>query len=302
MSPFNYYIPQNIEREAKRLADTGDYRILRRLPKIDEIWAQSSPVVDRLNMTKIVVVDVETTGLDPETAKIIEVAIVKMAICDQTGVLLDIASPQCWLEDPGEPLNEEIEALTGLTDRDLFGQKFDDESILAALNDADIICAHNAAFDYSHLIRRFPSIENGWACSMKDIGWRKEHALGELGLSVGALIASAGYFASEAHRAGPDAWATAMLLVMPSADGRTRAAHMVCSARRKTVRLFARGAPFAIKDTLRAAGYRWSAPDRAWWKEGDSEAMANEAAWLVQLCPAILPQTIRIDHRNRHIR
>ncbi len=300
MSAFNYRMPQSIERDAQRLEAAGDYRILRRLPKISEIWAQSSPVVDRFNMTKIAVIDVETTGLDPLTSKIIEVAIVKMSICDRTGALLHIEQPQSWLENPDEPLSGEIEALTGLTDRDLFGQKFDDEVILAALNDADIICAHNAAFDYSHLIRRFPSIENGWACSMKDIAWRQDHNLGCLGLSVGALLTSAGYFAAEAHRAGPDTWATAMLLVMPAADGRTRAAHMVDAARRATVRLFAKGAPYSVKDSLRAAGYRWSAKERAWWKEGDSEVIPNEAAWLVQLCPAILPQSVRIDHRTRH--
>jgi DNA polymerase III subunit epsilon len=300
MSAFNYHIPPSIERDAQRLAACGDFRILRRMPEIGEVWAQSSPVVDRLAMTKIAVVDVETTGLYPATAKIIEIAIVTLSICDKTGVLLDIHPPKCWLEDPGEPLSEEIEQLVGLTDRDLAGQRFDDEAILAALHEADIICAHNMAFDYSHLIQRFPSLESGFACSMKDIAWRKDHDLGEMGLSVGALLASGGLFASEAHRAGPDSWATAMLLVMHASDGRTIAAHMIDAARRTSIRLFAKGAPYSVKDSLRAAGYRWCAKQRSWWKEGDPETMANEAAWLVQLCPAILPLSVRIDHRNRY--
>jgi DNA polymerase III subunit epsilon len=300
MSAFNYRIQPHIQRDAQWLAASGDFRILRRLPKIDEVWAQSSPVVDRLDMTKIAVVDVETTGLDPATSKIIEIAVVSLSICDRTGTLIDIAPPQSWLEDPGEPLTEEIEELVGLTDRDLVGQKFDDEAILTTLNDADIICAHNMQFDYSHLIRRFPNLENGWACSLRDIAWRQDHNLGQLGLSVGALLASAGYFAAEAHRAGPDSWATAMLLVMHARDGRTIAAYMIDAARRITIRLFAKGAPYSVKDNLRAAGYRWCAKQRSWWKEGDPETMANEAAWLVQLCPAILPLSVRIDHRNRH--
>jgi DNA polymerase III subunit epsilon len=300
MSAFNHHFQPHLQRDADRLAASGDFRILRRLPEICEVWAQSSPVVDRLAMTKIVIVDVETTGLDPATAKIIEIAIVTLSICDKTGALLYIQPPKSWLEDPGEPLTEEIEQLVGLTDRDLGGQKFDDEAILSALNEADIICAHNATFDYSHLIKRFPGLENGWACSLKDIAWRQDHNLGQLGRSVGALLASAGYFSAEAHRAGPDTWATAMLLIMHARDGRTIASHMIDAARRTSIRLFAKGAPFGVKDNLRAAGYRWSAKDRVWWKEGDSEAMANEAAWLVQLCPAIIPQTVRIDHRNRH--
>jgi DNA polymerase III subunit epsilon len=205
MSAFNYHFQPHLQRDVDRLAATGDFRVLRRLPQIGEVWAQSSPIVDRLAMTKIVVVDVETTGLDPATAKIIEIAIVTLSICDKTGTLLDVQPPQSWLDDPGEPLTEEIKQLVGLTDRDLAGQRFDDEAIRTALDDADIICAHNVAFDYSHLIKRFPGLENGWACSLKDIAWWEHHNLGQLGLSVGALLASAGYFAAEAHRAGPDA-------------------------------------------------------------------------------------------------
>jgi DNA polymerase III subunit epsilon len=300
MSAFNYRIQPHLQRDADRLAASGDFRVLRRLPEICEVWAQSSPVIDRLDMTKIAVVDVETTGLNPATSKIMEIAIVSLAICDRTGALIDIAPPQNWLEDPGEPLTEEIAELVGLTDRDLAGQKFDDEAILSALNEADIICAHNAMFDYSHLIKRFSGLESGFACSLKDIAWRKDHNLGQLGLSVGALLASAGYFATEAHRAAPDTWSTAMLLVMHARDGRTIAAHMIDAARCTTTRLFAKGAPYSLKDNLRAAGYRWCAKQRSWWTEDDPETMANEAAWLVQLCPAILPQTVRIDHRNRH--
>jgi DNA polymerase III epsilon subunit-like protein len=167
----------------------------------------------------------------------------------RTGALIDIQPPKSWLEDPSEPLSEEIEELVGLTDRDLAGQRFDDEAILAALHEADIICAHNMEFDYSHLIKRFPGLESGWACSLRDIAWRQDHNLGQWGLSVGALLASAGYFSAEAHRAGPDTWATAMLLIMHARDGRTIASHMIDAARRTSIRLFAK-TTFALLDTV----------------------------------------------------
>lgn len=55
-----------------------------------------------------------------------------------------------------------------------------------------------------------------------------------------------------------------------------------------------------VKDALKAGGYRWCATRRAWWIEADSERIANEAVWLVELCPAILPQTVRIDWYDRY--
>jgi len=298
MPPFAMRLSPNSERAARQLEASPDYRVLRRLPRPDEVWCRSSPVPDFLSTTRISVIDTETTGLDPDRHKVIELAVVKMTICDTVGDLVDITPPSSWLEDPGHALSPEIEALTGITDADLSGKAFNDEVITEFFDDVDLIVAHNARFDRAFFSRRFPSLGHPWACSLSEVDW-PDHGL-EGGRSVSGLLTAAGHFMTEAHRAAPDAWATAALLAMPGHDGRTIAAHLVGRARKPTHRLCAMGAPFSVKDALRAADYRWDPKQKAWWREGEPEQMANEAARLIEPCPAILPKIERIDWYNRH--
>ena len=297
MPPFNMRLDDKAEYHAHRLDEMPDYRVLRRLPRPGEIWCRSSPVPELMSTTRIAVIDTETEGLDPQRHKIIELAVVKMAIDDLVGDLLDITPPVSWLEDPGRPLSLEIESLTGISDADLAGQMFNERVIADMFDDVDLIVAANAKFDCAFMTRRFPWLKHPWACTY-EIDW-SEHGLGG-GRSVSALVTAAGHFFEDAHRAGPDAWAVSALLALPSCDGRTIAAHLVERARKPTHRLYAVGAPFAVKDTLKAAGYRWEASQRAWWLEAEPERVANEAAWLVELCPAILPRIERIDWYSRH--
>jgi DNA polymerase III subunit epsilon len=298
MPPFNMHLTEKAERCARRLDAMPDYRILRRLPRPDEIWCRSSPLPDLLSSTKIAVIDTETNGLDPDQHKIIELAVVKLTIDDIAGDLVDISPPQSWLEDPGVPLSPEIEALTGISDSDLAGQTFDDAAIAACFDDVDLVCAHNAKFDRGFFKKRFPGLGHPWACSFAEVDWTS-HGL-EGGRSVSSLLTAAGHFPEQAHRAVPDAWAVACLLAIPARDGRTIAVHLIERARRPTHKLYAVGAPFAFRDALKAGGYRLCATRRTWSLEAEPERIANEAKWLVALCPAILPKIERIDWYDRH--
>lgn len=283
------------ERLARRLERTTDYRVLRPLPALGDIWFQSMPLAT--STTTLGVLDCETTGLDPSQHKIIEIALVKMVIDDVTGALVDMTTPVSWMEDPLVPLTPEIERLTGLTDADLRGQRFNDHVIAAALDDVDLLVAFNAPFDKSYLVRRFPDLEHPWACARLEIEWS---AHGLEGRSMGALVVSAGHRFT-AHRAGPDTWALACLLAMHSNDKRTIAAHLIDKARQNTQRLYASGAPFSTRDVLKSAGFRWAPVERSWWIEADAERIANEAAWLAELHPLIRPQIVQIDWYNRHM-
>lgn len=298
MTAFNMRMRERYERLARQLEAQPEYRVLRRIPRPDEVWCRSSPIADRRSITKIAVLDTETTGLDPDRHKIVELAIVKMSICDRTGDLLDISPPASFLEDPKEPLSLEIEALTGLTDSDLAGRSFDEGMVAEAFDDVDCILAHNAAFDFSFFRKRFPRLKHPWCCSMTDVDWRSHDLDG--GRSVGALLASAGHFPEVAHRAGPDAWAVSILLAMTARDGRTIAAHALERARKPTFRLFAERAPFALKETLKGAGYRWCSKRKAWSLTAEPERLANETIWVKSLCPAIQPQIEQRDWYDRY--
>lgn len=275
-----------------RPGEAGDYRVLRRLPRLSEIATPS-----RAHPTVIVgIVDTETTGLDPFSGELIEVAITILAI-GSDGQLAWIEAPQCWLEQPTFSLEPKIEQITGLTDADLLGQRFDEEAIAEQFGRCHLLVSHNARFDRAFVAQRFGDLaDTYWACSASELEWL-EHGLG--GRSLGHLLYEAGYF-YEAHRAGPDCWALACLLAGQAGDGRTFAAHLIDVARQPSYRIYARHAPFAVKDRLKSRGYHWDAERRCWWVEVRSEGGDAECDWLRNLYPAIQPGIERVTARERH--
>lgn len=285
------------ERLARQLDQLDDYRVLRRLPRPDEMWCRSMPASDKV--IRLGIVDCETTGLDPERHKIFEFAIGILTIDAEHGDVVDVVPPRSWLEDPGEDLSIEIERLTHITSDMLIGEWFPDTAVMKAMRGIDAIVAHNARFDRAFVTKRFPAVADlPWACSMREIDWPGLGWTG--GRSIGALLSEAGFFLPDAHRAAADVWATTCLLASAAPDGRAVAAHLVDTARRPSERLYAVRAPFDCKDALKVAGYRWSPERRAWWIEDNSERIANECAWLQQLSSTITPVIDEISWNNRH--
>ncbi|WP_419809049.1 3'-5' exonuclease [Sphingomonas sp.] len=285
------------ERMARRIEQLDDYRVLRRLPRPDEMWCRSMPVSN--NEIRLAIVDCETTGLDPKRNKMIEFAVGMLTIDAEMGDVIDVTPPQSWLEDPAEDLPIEIERLTHITSEMLIGKWFPEAAIMKAMAGITAVVAHNAKFDRGFATKRFPALSSPpWICSMDEVDWP---ALGFTGgRGINALLTEAGFFLPDAHRAAADVWATTCLLASTAPDGRAIAAQMVETARRQSERLYATRAPFECKDMLKAAGYRWSPERRAWWIEGDPERIANEHSWLKGLAGSIRPLTERIDWFVRH--
>lgn len=284
------------ERIARRLERMHGYRVLRRLPLITEMWCRSMPVPT--NTFTIGIIDCETTGLDPERHKLMEIAVGKLTIDLDHGDVTNVTRPVSWLEWPGELITPEIEALTGITDALVAGEAFPDNTIMAELAGCNLLVSHNAVFDRAFMVRRFSELGHPWACSAKEVDWAAHGLAGARG--IGALLTAAGHFLPDAHRAAPDVWALTCLLARPGVDGRSVAATLVETARRPTARVFADRAPFEVKDSLKAADYRWSPGQRAWWLEGEPERIANETVWLAGLHPAIRPRVEPVDWFTRH--
>lgn len=258
---------------ARQLSSMPGYRVLR------EIDANAG--VEQLRPTAAgeriaAVVDTETTGLDPTNDRIIEIA-VQRVIFDVGQRIVEIERAWSWLEDPQRPLTADISRLTGLVDRDLVGQRFDDEAILEMVGEADIVVAHNAAFDRPFIDRRFPSLSGfPWACSLSQLDWRD---LGYDGRALGHLVLESGRF-FDGHRAGNDTIALVTLLGTLAPDGRTILAHLLDRCERDSHRVEAIGAPFEAKDGLKSRGYRWDAARRHWWREVEASELSSEHEWL----------------------
>lgn len=287
------WLSPDTERAAALLEAHSDYRVLRSLPPLDLLPLPQGE--GRLRTAAVL--DTETTSLDPATGAIIELAICS-ATFDARGRIVAIGPVHDWLEDPGHPLPDEIVRLTGLTDDDLAGQRIDDVAALAILSHADLIVAHNSAFDSAWIERRYPAIAGKpWCCSLRDIDWR---GLGYESRQLGALLGEVAGFFNTRHRADADVAALVALLTTMLPSGRTACSEMILSAQRPTVRVTADGAPFEVKDLLKGRGYRWDQKARRWWKEVASDAVGDERALLAEQAACPNPATRMITWHQRH--
>lgn len=299
------------EARAERLHDDPDYRVLRALPPpYASMPAPGSPPEGRC----VALVDLETTGLYAEHGSIIEIA-VKLLFVDETGALLGHLPIFNWLEDPGHALDPAISRLTGLGDADLRGKRIDDEGVARLLDRADLLIAHNAAFDAPWIERRWPSLAGmPWACSLQEVDWMQ---LGCEGRSQHHLILQHGAF-SKAHRAAADVWALHWLLQQsrPYSGGNSNRQHhdsrdalpsthlqrLLAASDTPSWRIEAVGTHYNQRHLLQQRGYRWdgSPSKRVWWREVTEDGLEAEQVWLQRQdlrAPLLVPVTAKERHR-----
>ena len=268
----------NFEEMADQLAAHPDYKVKRRLIPILNFGAGTGGPTKR-----VLVLDTETTGLDWRSESIIELAMLAVDIDLQTGHPVGDVEVYEDFEDPGRPIPPEITNLTGITNKDVMGQKLNEDKIKDMVARADLIVAHNAGFDRPFVENRLEVFEHkAWACSFASIDW-KAQGLGSAKLEF--LCSELGWF-YDAHRAQVDCHA---LLRVLSADLKTSSEskpltglqQLFKSAENARTIVKAFGSPFETKDKLKARGYRWDAEARVWYTAVKSaEALEAEAEWL----------------------
>lgn len=261
-------------------ARPGDFRLCERVP-LTIGWEAAgrvdlSPLVG--DEQRLVFLDQETTGFNAEEERIIELGMVEVLYSPSARRITVVLRAISLLEDPGKPISEEITAITGITNEDVAGQRIDDAVVAEWLGDAPLVVAHSASFDRAFFDRRFPAhADLPWGCSLKGVDWR---GLGFEGSKLEYLLLKEGWFYG-GHRAAVDCLALAWLLHMrPDAFSM-----LLDSVAAETVVVRAFGAPYAVKDLLKARGYRWHSGDdgrmnKHWWIEVPAECLGEEQEYL----------------------
>ena len=228
---------------------------------------------------KVCFLDLETTGSNKETSKIIEFAGKLTAIDKNNGELIGIIDSYQSFNDPEEPISQEITRITGITDEDVEGHSLNWGIISQIMHDADIIVAHNASFDRAFMDRYLPlSKDKVWVCSLNDINWSKRgfNARGQ------EILCIWHGFYYESHRAMYDVDAL-IHLVTYDIEGQAKASlELLSNAAKPNYIVAALNSPFETKDLLKSRKYRWNPEKKYWWKQVLFENIELEKEWLAQ--------------------
>ncbi len=199
------------------------------------------------------ILDTETTGLDPNVDRTIEVAV----------MLFDVkhAQPVASFSSliKGEASNNGFEA-NGIPAAMLPDGR-EAERVWAAarwiIEPAQIVIAHNADFDQQFC----PDLGKSWVCSENDIKWpgrARGHSLVHLALSLGLGVANA-------HRAAADVDTLARILTRLAELGHPLEPVLLHAMRPKV--MCHSLAPFEQKDVVKAQGFRWDGDRKVWWRK-----------------------------------
>jgi DNA polymerase-3 subunit epsilon len=169
-------------------------------------------------------------------------------------LIVGIYPPYIGFQEPSTQLKQEIIDLTGITMDMLAGQTLDIPQIDHLIEKAEIIIAHNSAFDrpfVNKICCKFS--EKKWACSMVDVDWK---ALGYESLKLSHLAADLGFY-FEPHQADKDCLAGLAILTQLHTDGQNYFEKLIDKSGKDSVKIRAEYAPFEAKDILKQRGYSW---------------------------------------------
>jgi DNA polymerase III subunit epsilon len=273
----------NLAAMADNLNLSPDYRVLRRLiPRLPYV-----PSPNQETRTAVLL-DTETTGLDARKDEVIELGMVKFDYLPD-GRITGVRGAFSAFNEPSTSIPDDITALTGITDEMVAGHRIDEAAVTAFVEDAAIVIAHNSGFDRKFAERYWPIFEpKAWGCSATEIDWRGH---GFAGAQLGYLLNGAGFF-HHAHRAVDDCHALLEVLAheLPT-TGAPALAHLLETARKATVRVWAEQSPFELKDSLKKRGYRWN--------DGSD---GRPKSWFVDVCETTLDKEIAFLRTEIYLR
>jgi len=206
-------------------------------------------------MKEILILDVETTGLDPETDVIVELGFVLFSVEHHSTIaqgshLFGAAS------NPAEAINRIPAA--AVTNEEGWPRPGFDAFFLASASRAGVVAAHNASFDRSFLERN-PRVDLGssaqWICTHEDFPWPIERARGR---SLVEIAVAHDVPVVSAHRALDDCRLLAEIFTrIPDLDERLEIAGRPRMAYKALV-------SYDQREQAKAAGFRWNPEMKIW--------------------------------------
>jgi len=272
MSPLN---PEKFNlKEVLNWLKDQDYRVTRPFSE-RSFYSDASPPAKLL---KAAILDTETTGTNPLTDKIIELGIVIVEYCPETGQVYHVLETYDELEYPGMPIPPESTAIHHITDDMVRDKTINDEVVETLMADVSLVIAHNAFFDRGFVESRLPLFKKkSWACSYAQVPWKAE-GMGSSGLE---FLAYRFGFHYAGHRASIDCHA--LLEVLQSElpiSGIKVMKVLLEKARLPEVKIWTLNAPFDNKDKLKERGYRWDGERRLWSGFASLADLSIEIDWL----------------------
>jgi len=231
-----------------------------------QTMAKLTPSVPR----RLLILDTETTGLDPGTHQCIEVG----------GILFDVASRSVLAQvsfllpcdrNPAEGVNG-IAAAVSRLDQPVEAAMTLFEQLVAS---ADAVVAHNAAFDRQWFgSGGLPSIDRPWICSMEEIPWPAERRL-RATPSVRDLALAYGVPVWAAHRALTDC------IYLAHVFERCSDLEELLQQAIEPRRLYRAVVAYSERHLAKAAGFRWNKPLPGAWSRRLSEREATQLGFAV---------------------
>ncbi|MBJ7265495.1 exonuclease domain-containing protein [Idiomarina abyssalis] len=241
----------------------GDTALIQKLPYMEAIEKKQSTLCPmKLNLwldsdgemptdlRRFAVLDLETTGFDPEAEEIIEVGALFGCYSPSRQRIVNLNGLMHGFNEPSKPIPEEVVEHTGITDEEVKGHQLPVEKFHKVLARNDFTICHNAGFDAKFVSRVCPDNKIRFGCSsMGDVNWKD---LGYFNSALESILFQQG-FVYKAHRATIDVLATVMALVEePLAFER-----ILRAVSRDTYFVQAFDSPYGVKDILSDLDFSW---------------------------------------------
>ena len=229
-----------------------------------------------MTVNNVTILDLETTGLDPEKDEVIEIGAILYSVENQA-VLQQVSTLFPVSQNPQEHTNKiKAEATKSFNPFEIeYDYKWLDDMVFQS----DYLIAHNADFDKQWLITKghdysYRPYEKNWLCTLNDFVWPHNH-------KPSNLITTAlnhGIGVTKAHRALSDCQLIAELF---DRTEDLQGLFELAFARANEPRyLVIAQVSFDQKDLAKSAGFHWNPDGKLWTKElRESDICSQQKSW-----------------------